>query len=229
MDVVALTCGGARWPLPPAATAVMPVPARPGRSDLAPVLESLAGRRLVVCGTDADLAAVAQRLLRDELLGTVEVGYVPTSAASAVARLWALPVVPADAAAVALGSPAGPVPLLRDDAGGVLVGRGVVHAVDGVVYCDDDLVLRGRAARIEVSPDLERGLVVRVVARRASGLLGRRVRVAAGRAVQLGLAPTDVLRDGVADRTRDRWTWYRHTEDLRLARGPVSSPAGDCR
>jgi hypothetical protein len=36
--------------------------------------------------------------------------------------------------------------------------------------------------------------------------------------VQLGCAPTDVWRDGVADRTTDRWTWYRHTEDWHLIR-----------
>ncbi len=214
MDAVALTCGAARWPLPSGGTVVVPVPARPGRSDLAPVLESLTGRRLVVCGTDADLAAVAQRLLRGDLLGAVEIGYVPTSAASAVARLWALPVVPADAAAVALRSPAIPVPLLRDDMGGVLVGHGEVRAVRGVAYCDDDLVLRGSATRIEVTPDVQHGLLVRIESGR---LLRRRVRVAAGRAVQLGLAPTEVLRDGVPDHTHDRWTWYRHTEDLLLA------------
>jgi len=56
---------------------------------------------------------------------------------------------------------------------------------------------------------------VRVVRR---GLLGRRVQQAAGRAVQLGCLPTAVLRDGVAARTTNRWTWYRHTEDLRLVR-----------
>jgi len=149
-------------------------------------------------------------------LSAVPVGYVPSSASSAVARLWALPVVPADAAAVALGADPDPVPLLRDDAGGVLVGLGVVRTVRGVAYCDDELVLRGTASRIEVVPDSQHGLLVRVVRR---GLLGRRVQQAAGRAVQLGCLPTAVLRDGVAARTTNRWTWYRHTEDLRLVRG----------
>jgi hypothetical protein len=45
------------------------------------------------------------------------------------------------------------------------------------------------------------------------------VQQAAGRAVQLGCLPAAVLRDGIAARTTDRWTWYRHTEDLRLVRG----------
>jgi len=215
-QVVAVTCGDARWPVPGGGVPVTAVPARPGRDDLAGVLASLDGRRLVVCGTDADLAAVALRLQRDGLLATVPVGYVPSSPTSAVARLWGLPVVPADAAAVALSADPDPVPLLRDDAGGVLVGHGVLRAVLGVAYCDDDLVLRGPATRIEVVPNPGHGLLVRVVRRR---LLGRRVRVAAGRAVQLGCLPTVVIRDGVPHRTRDRWTWYRHTEDLRLVRG----------
>ncbi|MGH3980013.1 MAG: hypothetical protein ACRDRZ_13610 [Pseudonocardiaceae bacterium] len=215
--VVVLTCGFARWPGAGMAT---PVPSRPGRDELDPLLAGLAGlagRRLVVCGTDADLAAVLLRLLRTDVVGTVPVGYVPSSATSAVARLWGLPVAPAEAARVALHGEPGRVPLVRDDSGGVLVGLGVVKPVDGVVYCDNDVVLRGSAARLEVVPDRAHGLVVRVVRR---GPLGPRVvRQAAGRAVQLGCLPTGVWRDGVADRTTDRWTWYRHTEDWRLVRG----------
>ena len=211
---VALMCGGARWPLRSPGPLAVAVPARPGRDDLAGVLAGLYGRRLVVCGTDADLAAVALRLLRTELLATVAVGYVASAAPSAVARLWGLPVVPAHAAAVALGAPLRPVPLLRDDAGGVLVGHGAVRAVCGVAYCDDELVLRGAATRLEVTPDPLHGLLVRVVQRH---LLRRRVRVAEGRAVQLGCRPTEVVHDGMVDRIRDRWTWYRHTEDLQLA------------
>jgi hypothetical protein len=196
---------------------VAAVPARPGREQLAEPLAGLDGRRLVVCGTDADLAAVLLRLLRISSLG-VSVGYVPSSATSAVARLWTLPVAPSAAAELALhGRPDG-VPLLRDDAGGVLVALGVVRPLQGVAYCDDEVVLRGHASRLEVAPDRELGLVVRVVRR---GLLGRRaVRQAAGRAVQLGCAPTDLWRDGVANRTTDRWTWYRHTKDWNLIRSP---------
>ena len=80
-----------------------------------------------MCGTDADLAAVVLRLLRTELLATVPVGYVASAAPSAVTRLWGLPVLPTDAAAVALGGASRSVPLVplvRDDAGGVLVGHG---------------------------------------------------------------------------------------------------------
>lgn len=209
-----LTCGSARWPGPGCVTAV---PARPDREELDTALAGLAGRRLVVCGTDADLAAVLLRLLRTEALGTVPVGYVPVEASSAVARLWGLPVAPAAAASIALYADPDRVPLVRDDAGGVLVGRGVVAPLEGVLYCDDEVVLRGRAARLEVMPDREFGLVARVVRR---GLPARRVRHAAGRAVQLGCRPTGVWRDGVASRTTDRWTWYRHTEDWNLIRIP---------
>ncbi|MGH3683661.1 MAG: hypothetical protein ACRDRU_29725 [Pseudonocardiaceae bacterium] len=209
---VVLTCGSARWPGAGVAT---PVAARPGREELKEALAGLDGRRLVVCGTDADLAAVLLRLLRTETLGAVPVGYVPVSASSAVARLWGLPTAPSVAADVALCGEPDRVPLVRDDAGGVLVGLGVVRPLDGVAYCDDEVVLRGRASLLEVTPDRALGLVVRVV---RHGLLGRRARYAAGRAVQLGCQPTGVWRDGVADHTTDRWTWYRHTEDWQLVR-----------
>jgi hypothetical protein len=209
---IVLTCGSARWP---GAGVVTPVPARPGREDLSEALAGLDGRRLVVCGTDADLAAVLLRLLRTGALGAVPVGYVPVAASSAVARLWGLPTVASVAADVALCGEPTRVPLVRDDTGGVLVGLGVVRPLDGVAYCDDEVVLRGRATLLEVTPDRALGLVVRVV---RHGLFGRRVRYAAGRAVQLGCQPTGVWRDGVADRTTDRWTWYRHTEDWQLVR-----------
>lgn len=212
---LALTCGDARWPGPATGVRVIAVPARPGREELAGALAELDGRRLVVCGTDADLAAVVLRLLRTEALAT-PVGYVPSSASSVVAARWAMPTSPDAAATVALHGRPDPVPLLRDESGGVLVGLGVIRPVQGVAYCDDQVVLRGQASRLEVTPDPQRGLLVRVVRRRP---LRRRVRMAAGRAVQLGCAPTEVLRDGVASRTPDRWTWYRHTEDLRLVRG----------
>lgn len=212
---VVLSCGSARWPGTRGAV-VTAVTARPGREELGETLASLDGRRLVVCGTDTDLAAVLLRLLRTDVIGTVPVGYVPSSTSSAVARLWGLPTAPSAAADVALHGEPDRVPLVRDDSGGVLVGLGVVGPLDGVAYCDDEVVLRGRASRLEVAPDRALGLVVRVV---RGGLLRRRVRQAAGRAVQLGCRPTDVWRDGVAERTTDRWTWYRHTEDWRLVRG----------
>ena len=144
VEAVVLTCGSARWPGAGPATVL---PARPGREELDPLLAGLSGRRLVVSGTDADLAAVLLRLLRTEMLTAVAVGYVPADVSSAVAQLWGLPIASAAAASLALYGEPAPVPLLRDDAGGVLAGRGVVAPVDGVVYCDDEVVLRGCAAR----------------------------------------------------------------------------------
>jgi hypothetical protein len=231
VGAVVLRCGPARWPgaespgaggpgaRGPGAGDAAAVPARPGREELSEILAGMDGRRLVVCGTDADLAAVLLRLLRTEAVGTVPVGYVPSCASSAVARLWGLPSTPAAAAELALRGEPDRVPLVRDDSGGVLLGLGVVRPLDGVAYCDGEVVLRGRAARLEVTPDRALGLVVRVVRRGLPGLIGGRARLMAGRAVQLGCRPTGVWRDGVAERTTDRWTWYRHTEDWLLIRG----------
>jgi hypothetical protein len=213
-EVVVLACGPARWPeseLVP----VIAVPPRPRSGVLDRTLDSLNGRRLVVCGCDADLAAVLLRLLRTEALTTVVVGYVPVGAPSAVARLWGLPAAPAAAASLALDGVPERVPLVRDDAGGVLAGRGVVAPVEGVLYCDDAVLLRGRAARLEVTPDRASGLAVRVSRGRLLGGLGF-ARQATGRAVQLGCHPTTAWRDGVACPINDRWTWYRHTEDWHL-------------
>ncbi|GGM47159.1 hypothetical protein GCM10012275_17790 [Longimycelium tulufanense] len=225
MDVVALSCGTASQHGPWAALTLrdfMPVhevPATPDRAAVDPVLRELGGRRLVVVGTDADLAAVVLRLLRTERLAEVVVGYLPTDRSSEVAGLWSLPAEPGEAVAVALAGEPDQVPLIRDDTGGVLVGLGVLSPIRGVAYCDDERVLRGQASRLEVTPDPERGagLVVRVVHR---WLLGKRVSTTTGRAVQIGCVPARVVKDGVSHpRLMDKWTWYRHTEDLRLARG----------
>ena len=69
------------------------VPARPGRADVDPLLAGPV-RRLVVAGTDADLAAVLVRLLRRDRLD-VELAYGPADHRSAAARLWGLPRGPA--------------------------------------------------------------------------------------------------------------------------------------
>lgn len=228
MDALTLACGNASW----ATDAFDPVGevARlslvPDRDELDPVLDRAAGRRLLVGGTDASLAAVVQRLLRRDLLETVVVAYVPSDPGSDAAAVWRLPSDLDAALRVARHGDPEPVPLIRDDNGGVLVGRGVIGPVRGVVYCDDDLVLRGQASTLEVFPDAEasadtrrNGLTVRVTRR---GLLGKRVSNADGRAVQIGCLPAIVERDGVAHaRPVDKWSWYRHTTDWRLVRGLV--------
>jgi hypothetical protein len=221
---------------------VIPAPARPGRADVDPLLAGPL-RRLVVAGTDADLAAVLVRLVRRDRLD-VELAYLPADRGSVAARIWGLP---HGAAAVELAREgvARPAPLVRDDSGGVLVGSGEVRggtaAVHGEVYCDGELVLRGSARRLVVTPwpDAERATgsldepTPPAVAVRASrwGTLpdGRHDPVppsartgqggAVGRAVQVGCLPATVLYDGVEHpRPITRWAWYRHVSDWLLVR-----------
>ena len=227
MDALALACGKAHWTaLADRVTEAAQVSEVPDKAELDPVLERLGDRRLVVYGVDAALAAVVQRLMRTSRLDAVPVGFIPLDPSSEVAALWGLPEEPQHALTLALGGEPERVPLVRDDAGGVLVGLGRLRPVRGVIYCDDRQVLRGQASAVEVTPDpgagpdtSKSGLTVRV---RRTGLLGRRVWDTSGRAVQIGCLPVTVLRDGVPfDRPVDKWTWYRHTEDWRLVRGLV--------
>jgi hypothetical protein len=184
------------------------IPATPGKNDVDPLLKAEDVTRVVVHGTDADLAAVVLRLMRLERLDELSVAYVPVNRQrSTVARLWGLP---EDTVDLALTGSDRPRTLVRDDAGGVLVGLGVVSPAHGTVYCDDAVALRGDASRIEVTPS-PAGVSVRVV----RGLL-RRPTVYEGRAVQFGVDATSPVRDGVPHpRPMTRWTWYRHTDDLR--------------
>jgi hypothetical protein len=194
------------------------VPARPGRDAVDGLFDTLTGRRLVVIGTDADLAAVVLRVLRTERLAEVALGYVPVSRESEAAVTWGLPADAGRALDVALGGEPDRVPLIRDDVGGVLVGLGIIGPARGVAYCDDNQVLRGPAKAIRVSPDMRgAGLEVTVAHR---GLLNRRDKATLGRSFEIGCVPTRVVRDGVPhERPAKRWVWYRHTEDLRLVRG----------
>ena len=230
-EAVLLVCGDQeRLPLhgrrgAPAVPGVPAValPARPERADVDPVL-AREPRRVVVHGTDADLAAVVLRLLRTERLG-IEVAHLPAGR-SAVAALFGLP---SGGAAVDLAreGTAVPTPLVRDDTGGVLVGRAEVRDLTGECYCDDALVLRGGARRLVVGvrPD---GIAVRAgwggalpdgtvrpVPPLAAGGRGS----ARGRAVQLGGLPFTPVADGVEHpRPLERRTWYRHTADWLLVR-----------
>jgi len=193
------------------------VPARPGKDEIDPRLAANPGVPLVVIGADADLAAVVLRLLRKGKLAETPVGFVPADPASEVARRWALPTEMTRALQVALDADAHPVPLVRDDAGGVLVGRGTFSRVSGVAYCDDHVALRGNARSIEVRPDPAEGLAVRV----RRGLFNP-IGSFTGRAFQIGCAPSRPSYDGVPHpRPVERWTWYRHTEDLLLIREPT--------
>lgn len=216
--VLVLACGDAASArstalLPPEVPAeLVELPAIPDRTVVDPALRALADRRLIIAGGDDDLAEVVLRLLRTERLA-VPLGYLPTASDSAVGRLWGLPTDPAAAAAVACLGELDRVPLIRDDNGGVLLGLGTVGPLRGVVYCDDATVLRGQARRLEVSPDPGGGLTVTL----RRGPLRRPTRFR-GRAVQIGSLPVTPVHDGVRHpRPVTRWTWYRHTEDLRVA------------
>ncbi|SDO46598.1 hypothetical protein SAMN04515671_1023 [Nakamurella panacisegetis] len=187
---------------------------RPGKE-----IDDLLIDRLLVIGGDADLAAVALRLLRTERLSSVVVAFasdVPTT----VTELWSLP-LGAAAVELAIGGDPDLVPLVRDDVGGVVVGVGAVSPIQGTVYVDESRVLSGGAAHLLVEPDSEKGLAVTIVPRRILGF-GRRPRTFRGRAVSIGTVQSQVVSDGVLfDRKMDRWTFYKHTEPVRLVRGVV--------
>lgn len=207
------------------------LPARPGRAELDPVFAEHDPRRIVVHGCDADLAAVLLRLLRSGQLD-VEVAYVPAEHRSAAAAVWGMP-GGSGAAALAVAGTAAPVPLVRDDTGGVLVGRGEIRDLHGECYCDDVLVLRGTAPRLVVTPRPE-GVAVRA-GRGSRSPDGHTRAVAAaarsgagsalGRAVQVGGTAFTATSDGVAHpRPLERRTWYRHTTDWLLVRPGPHTP-----
>jgi len=195
--------------------AVHNVGARPGKA-----IDVLLAGRVLVVGDDADLAAVVLRLLRKELLGVVEVAFA-AAGRTPFSQLWGLP-TGTSAAQLAISGGVEPVPLVRDDVGGVLVGSAELSPLDGTIYVDENRVLRGPAHRLRVQPEPQKGLAVSLELRRPSrlGMLARRSQTTLGRAVQIGTAPTNVVRDGIAyPRQMDRWTFYKHTEPLRLVRG----------
>jgi hypothetical protein len=187
------------------------IPATPSKNDVDPLLKADDLDRVVVHGTDADLASVVLRLMRTERVEELMVGFVPLDRKqSQVAQVWGLPI---DGVDLALTGSERALPLVKDDNGGVLMGLGVVAPATGTVYCDDQVALRGDASRIEVTPGPS-GVSVKVVRGRL-----RRPTTFEGRAVQFGVDGTRPVLDGVEyPRPVTRWTWYRHTEDLRAIR-----------
>lgn len=183
-DVVVLPFGGRRVPR--------------GLRDLPVVgLDELpACRRVVVVGSDADLAAVLTRLLRLDRLD-VEVGHVR--------RPWH--------ARRARTGKAQRVPLIRDETGSVIAGaaewRGdpAQKALHGEAVVDDTVLFNGEVTgvRIEPTPTMP-GLRAAVIGKSPR-------RWVAGRAAQLGTDGALVVRDGVsAPKPVRRSTFYRHTE-----------------
>lgn len=195
-DVVVLTFGGRRVPRPLARLAVRHVE-RPDDIDTA----TRGCGRLIVVGSDADLAAVLTRLLRADRLD-VEVGHAT--------GWWA--------ARRARSGTARRVPLIRDDTGSVIVGtaewRGQGGApLHGEAVVDDTGLFDGDVTGVLVEPTAAMpGLRAAVIRR------GRR-RWVTGRAAQLGTTGAVVVRDGVvAAKIVRRSSFYRHTQGWLLVR-----------
>jgi hypothetical protein len=173
-------------------------------------------RRLIVVGSDADLAAVLTRLLRTEKLG-VEIGFVSPrrSPATRVYRLAA----GRQAARRARRGTARRVPLIRDETGSAIVGAahwrpsGDAQLLHGEAVVDDAVLFDGDVAGVLIEP------TAALPGLRACVQGGRARRWLAGRAVQLGTTGAAVVRDGVpAARPARRSTFYRNTEGWLLVR-----------
>ena len=170
-------------------------------------------RRLIVVGSDADLAAVLTRLLRTEML-EVEVGFISRRRSPAT-RAYRIPAGLRAARRAWRGS-ARRVPLIRDETGTAIVGAAHWRPPDdaqllhGEAVVDDAVLFDGDVAGVRIEPTASPpGLR----ARAAGG------RWRPGRAAQLGTTGVVVVRDGVAaPRTARRSTFYRHTEGWLLVR-----------
>ena len=189
-DVAVLAFGGRR---PPRALVGLEV----RRVEAASDVDAVIGRfpRLIVVGSDADLASVLTRLLRADRLD-VEVGHATGRRAARRARRGT----------------ARRVPLIRDDTGQVIVGAAEWRGEDGAplhgeAVVDDTQLFDGDVAGVRIEPTATRpGLRATVTGRGRS-------RWVAGRAAQLGTTGAVVVRDGVAaTRPVRRSTFYRHTE-----------------
>jgi len=156
-------------------------------------------RRVIVVGSDADLAAVLTRLLRANRLD-IEVGFVPRWRSARRARTGR----------------ASRVPLIRDETGTVVTRAACwlppdeeAQAIHGEATVDDTLLFDGEVTGVRIEP------MSTMPGLRASALSGRMRsrRWITGRAAQLGTDGALVVRDGVsAPRPVRRSTFYRHTE-----------------
>ncbi len=194
-DVAVLLFGGRRLPRPLAGLAAHQV-------DGADDIDAVAGRcsRLVVVGSDADLAAVLTRLLRTDRLG-VEVGHA--------AGWWT--------ARRARRGTARRVPLIRDETGQVIVGAAEWRGEDGgplrgEAVVDDTHLFDGEVAGVRIEP-------TQAMPGLRAAVSGGGRRWVVGRAAQLGTTGAVVIRDGVrAERVVRRSTFYRHTQGWLLVR-----------
>ncbi|TGD89101.1 peptidase M50 [Mycolicibacterium sp. CH28] len=191
-EVAVLRFGGRR---PARSLASFPSHDVAGAADIDAAVEGVS--RVVVLGSDADLAAVLTRLMRTERLD-IEVAHM---------RGWR-------GARRARNGVAQRVPLIRDESATVVVtaalwlppadGR-VIH---GEAVVDDDRLFDGEVTGVRIEPTSTMpGL-------RAAVLTGRLRprRWLTGRAVQLGSTGARVVRDGSpAPREVTRSAFYRHT------------------
>jgi len=155
--------------------------------------------RVIVVGTDADLASVLTRLLKADRLD-VEVGHVR--------RPWH--------ARRVLAGRAHRVPLIRDETGSVIVGAAYwlppneeARTITGEAVTDDTVLFDGHVTGVRIEPtESMPGLRASVLTPRM-----RPKRWVTGRAAQLGADAAVVVRDGVAaPRPVRRSTFYRHTQ-----------------
>jgi hypothetical protein len=195
-DVVVLLFGGRSLPRPLAGLVVAPVA---GPDDI----DSAVGDcgRLIVVGTEADLASVLTRLLRTERLD-VEVGHATGWRSARRAR----------------NGTARRVPLIRDDTGHVIVGAAEWRGpggepLHGEAIVDDTQLFDGEVAGIRIEPTQA------VPGLRACVIRPGRSRWVGGRAAQLGTPGAVTVRDGVeAPKIVRRSTFYRHTQGWLLVR-----------
>ncbi len=154
--------------------------------------------RVIVVGTDADLATVLTRLLRTDRLG-VEVAHLRRRVGARRARTGT----------------AQRIPLIRDETAQVLVGAAYwrppdeAATIEGEGVVDDTVLFDGAVTGVRIEPiPTVPGLRARVLTSRL-----RPKRWVTGRAAQLGTTGALVVRDGVTGpRAVRRSTFYRHTE-----------------
>ncbi|MCH5643815.1 hypothetical protein [Gordonia sp. ABSL49_1] len=165
---------------------------------------------------DAFLAQIIAALMVAERLD-VEVAYVPAEATTATRR-YGLPHGPA-ARELAEHGTAQAIPLIRDDAATVVVGRARHLGAEGAklhgeTYVDNDRLFDGEVRSIRIEPTLDEPGVRAQVERLL--LPGRWFH---GRAAQTGGTNVVVEREGIVNpRVVKRSTFYRHHVDLLLVR-----------
>lgn len=212
-DMIVIRCGSAPVPTVLGEHPRIDVSEIPTKDEINRALTEVGTRRrLLVCGTDAGLAALLTRLMRTENLD-VELAYIAEDTTPAT-RSYGLPTGSA-AAKLGVQGRAQETPLIRDETGTVLVGEATVTGPGGDVlvgeaYADDTRLFTGEVPTLTVRTSREMP-GVRATADRPRRLRRRRWHEA--RAVQVGTPAGLITRDGVtARRTVKRTTFYRHIE-----------------